>query len=181
MDIAQSVFVNWPYRTKEELLLLHLTIYFTPILIFLLHRLFIYQMFLTIQTHIIICPIGAAYLLILCLLLLTIICISLFHCHRFIRYRIPLHLYLPIFLLSDWVHYHQSLLVLLSLISIFLITIRNPHIKILLRIVKLIPRPSRLVPHISIIKMIIICIGFLLLLFLHQLPLFILFQRLYLL
>lgn len=168
------------HRPKEELLLRFLTIFFIQLLIFLLRILSVYRMFLSTQIRVIICTIAAVHLCTLCPIPLIIILLFQFHLIHLVICHIPLHLYLPIFLLIGWVLLHRSLLVLLFLISIFLITIRNPHIQLLLHITEFIPQPSRSLPHFILIKRIIICIGFLLLLFLRLLPLFTLFQRLYL-
>ena len=138
------------------------------------------QTSLSIQILAIIYINAMVYLPILCLILLIIILLSRFHLCLLVIYRLPLHLSLPIIHLIGWVHHHRSLLILIFLISIYLITVRNPHIPLLLLITEFIPRPSHFHPHITLIKEILFCMAFLLLLFLRLLPLFILFQRLYL-
>ena len=120
------------------------------------------------------------FLPILLLLLLTMtLCLRFLHL-CLMTYRLPLHLHLTISLLMGWVHHHRSL-ILLFLISIFSITVRNPHMTLLHIITKHFPSPLNIMPHIHLIKIIIIYLGLLLLLFLQLLPLFSLFQRLYLL
>ena len=156
------------------------SIYFILFPNILLLRVFIYRTFLLIQIHVIY-PIAVALPHILYLPLLIITRLSLFVQHLLMSCRLSFHLYLPIFLLNESIRLHRSLLVLLFLISILLITIRNPHIPILFQVTAFIPRPSHSHPHITLIKMLVIYIRLLLLLFLSLLPLFSLFQRLYLL
>ena len=75
---------------------------FHPVSHFPSSQTFLYQTFLLTQIHVI-CPIVIVLLHILYLLLLIITHLFLFLQHLLMLYRLPLHLYLPIFLLSEWI------------------------------------------------------------------------------
>ena len=171
------VFVN---HSKGILLLPPQMIYFVLILVTLLCILFIYLVFLLIQTLVtthIIGNIVEFFLLLPPIIILSFLSLL----YLLMTYKFQLHLHLEIWLLVGWVHHHRSLLVLLFIISLFLITVLNPHLSILRQIGRSIPRPSHLNPHIALIRMIVICIGLFLLHRLRRLALFTLYQRLYLL